>query len=161
MKNAHCSHCGAAFVVDAAWPRTCAACGETSYVNPIPVAVLLLPVDDGVLAIRRGVAPQIGKLALPGGYVDFGESFEKAGARELFEETQISVSPDDIKLFSVGAGGSTLIIFGVGPRFASAALPPFVATSETTERVLVSGPVELAFPLHTEALARFFAERTL
>src|SRR3954453_10021578 len=46
-KDAHCSHCGHAFVADAGWPRTCAGCGTVSYRNPTPVAVVIQPVDDG------------------------------------------------------------------------------------------------------------------
>jgi hypothetical protein len=42
-------------------------------------------------------------------------------------------------------------------------LPPFVPSSETSERGLIFGPDGLddvfAFPLHSEAARRFFAQR--
>ena len=39
------------------WPRRCGACGETSYLNPTPVAVAVQPVGDGLLVVRRGIPP--------------------------------------------------------------------------------------------------------
>lgn len=42
-----------------------------------------------VLLIRRGHPPFKGKLALPGGFVEIGETVEEACRRELMEETGI------------------------------------------------------------------------
>lgn len=86
-RHAHCGPCGARFPEGLAFPRRCAACGHVTYVNPVPVAVLLLPVDDGLLVIRRAIEPRKGQLALPGGFIDLGESWQAAAARELREET--------------------------------------------------------------------------
>ena len=63
-KDRHCTFCGVAFAAGAAYPRTCAQCNNITYKNPIPVAVLLLPVDDGVLGIKRGIEPKKGMIAL-------------------------------------------------------------------------------------------------
>ena len=82
-KNAHCSYCGHAYAVDQAWPRKCLSCGNTTWVNPIPGAVCLLPIDDGLLCVRRAIPPGEGKLALPGGYIDQNETWQQAVAREL------------------------------------------------------------------------------
>lgn len=163
MKLPHCPHCGAAFV-DAAWPRHCAACAATTYRNPTPVAVLLLPIAtsgaDGVLVIRRGLKDGFGKLALPGGYVDFGETWQQAAVRELREETQVVVDANDVALFGVdSADNGTLLVFARGPRLQASSLPVFAPSAEITARDVVTAPTELAFPLHTQALARFFRER--
>src|SRR4051794_25248089 len=97
-KHSYCSFCGAPFAAAIAWPRACAACGEISYVNPLPVAVTLLPVDAGLLVVRRTIEPQSGCLALPGGFIDLGESWREAAARELFEEAGVRTDPGELRL---------------------------------------------------------------
>ena len=56
-RNSHCSYCGHPFSPHQPWPRTCANCGEISFQNPAPVAVVLVPIDGGLLAVRRGIEP--------------------------------------------------------------------------------------------------------
>lgn len=161
-RNAHCSYCGSAFQVGAAYPRTCGSCTKITYVNPIPVAILVLPVDDGILVIRRGIEPRKGQLALPGGFIDQGEAWRKACARELREETGITIADPEaaISLFDVhSAPDGTLLVFGVAGAIAASELGAFVPTNETSECVVVREPVDLAFPLHTRVLRDWFARR--
>jgi ADP-ribose pyrophosphatase YjhB (NUDIX family) len=161
-KNSHCSFCGKRFDANQRWPRVCAACGNTTFLNPLPVAVILLPVDDGVLLVRRNIEPQIGQLALPGGYMNLGETWQQAGARELFEETGIIIRPAEVREFRVKSapGGTTLLVFGVAPAIRSQDLPEFTPNEETQEVCLVTAPQVLAFSTHTEALYEYFASRT-
>lgn len=161
-QHAHCSYCGGAFPADAGWPRTCPACNQITYRNPIPVAVLLLPVDDGLLCIERGIPPQVGKLALPGGYVDHAETWQAAAVRELWEETGIRVPVDVVREFGVASApehGVLLIIARAELKLHERDLPAFTPTAETAARRVVTAPMELAFPLHTQAMAKWFADR--
>ncbi len=121
------------------------------------MAVLLLPVDNGLLVVRRGILPQQGWLALPGGFINFGETWQEAGAHELFEETGVIVAPEAINDFCTLSGREGyILVFGVGPALTAADLPPFEPNEEANERLVISGPTDLAFPIHTEAAARFF-----
>lgn len=159
-RGAHCTYCGGRFAEGAAWPRMCAGCGRMSFINPTPVAVLLLPVDDGLLVVRRAIEPARGTWALPGGFVDLGETWQEAAARELHEEAGVEIDPARVVEFRVrSVRGGPLLIFGLGPRLAGAELPPFQANHEVTERAVIEEPRELAFPLHTEAAAAWFAAR--
>ena len=160
-KNAHCSYCGQRFAEGAAWPRTCAGCQSISYVNPAPVGVLVLPVDGGVLCVRRGIPPGVGKLALPGGFLDVGETWQEGTVRELFEETGLRVPAAEVELFDVLSPPpeGLVLIFGLARRRDADDMPTFTANEEVTAVTVVREPVELAFPLHTEALRRFFARR--
>ena len=80
---AHCTFCGARFPPGRPWPRRCGACGVTSYLNPKPVAVALQPVGAGLLVVRRGIPPAEDALALPGGYIDVGETWQEADRKSV------------------------------------------------------------------------------
>ncbi|MBZ4322484.1 NUDIX domain-containing protein [Streptomyces huiliensis] len=56
---------------------------------------------DSILLIERGWPPYQGRLALPGGHVDPGETAQAAAARELEEETGVRVDPADMTLVGV------------------------------------------------------------
>jgi ADP-ribose pyrophosphatase YjhB (NUDIX family) len=155
VRHAHCSFCGTRYPEEIGWPRRCITCRQTSYMNPLPVAVALIPVDGGLLTVRRSILPQIGQLALPGGFIDIGEQWRDAIARELWEETGVRVDPDAVTFFEVlNSPGGHMLIFGRCPALAE--LPPFVPNSEVSELVVVREPIELAFPLHTQAIQAYF-----
>lgn len=79
-KKTSCPHCG----------------GElTTYANPTPTADVVIlvpdgaPGGDGVVLIKRANPPH--GWALPGGFVDEGETCEQAAVREMKEETGLDV----------------------------------------------------------------------
>lgn len=156
MRDTFCSACGTPFdLAPGCYPRPCAACGEVTFRNPIPVAVALVPVPGGLLTVQRAVEPRKGQFALPGGFVDFGESWQEGCAREVFEETGVRIDPQAITLAEVHStpDGARVLIFGVCPALGS--MPTLLPNAETTALGVYSGvdeagrPAELAFPLHT------------
>ncbi|MFD5371304.1 NUDIX domain-containing protein [Streptomyces sp. NPDC127103] len=162
MKDSHCTFCGAAHPADAAWPRTCPACGGTAYRNPLPVAVALLPVTDGtdtgLVVITRTIEPARGEVALPGGFIDHGEDWRAAVARELREETGIAASAEEVRLAdALSSPAGHLLVFGLLPPRPASALPPSVPTDETSGHHVLRAAERLAFPLHTEAVRKWFA----
>ncbi|MFD9339005.1 NUDIX domain-containing protein [Streptomyces sp. NPDC060028] len=163
LKDSHCSTCGAVFD-RSDWPRRCAACGAVTYRNPLPVAVALLPVEDergtGLVAITRTIEPALGGVALPGGFMDFGEDWRDAVVRELREETGIHTPASEVTLAdALSSPAGHLLLFGLLPLRPAASLPPSVPTDETAGWHILRGPQELAFPLHTRAAAAWFGGR--
>lgn len=170
VKDRHCSYCGAAYEEPLAYPRTCPdpACGITVWANPIPVCVLLVPVRDGdrtgLLVLRRGIEPQRGRLALPGGFLEEHESWQEGGARELGEELGVAVDPAAMAPFWFASSAprpNRLLLFSTAAAVDRGELPAFAASHEAEERGVVYGPdgldALLAFPLHAEAARRWFA----
>ena len=156
--NSHCSYCGSRYPDKAPWPRPCLSCQNTSYLNPLPVVVVLVPIEKGLIVIRRDIEPQKGTLALPGGYLDLGETWQQGACRELLEETGIAVTEREISLYDVQNGlDHTLVIFGLAKPQPLELFQPFTS-SETQEVALIEEPIELGFPMHTEAVKRFFTE---
>ena len=160
---AFCGFCGAAYPTgQPIFARTCSSCGKTAYKNPLPVAVVLVPVrleadDLGLLVIRRSIPPREGQLALPGGFINFGESWQAGAAREVLEETGLQISSDSIRLARVhSAPDSTILIFGIAPIQPNHVLKGLTLSSETSEITILEKFSELAFPLHTMVAEEFF-----
>lgn len=154
----HCEYCGHAFDASVAFPASCQQCASITYLNPKPIGLVLLPVDRGVVVIRRSGEKKAGQLAFPGGFIEQGESWQEGAARELWEETGIRIDADEIKPFDIRStpNGKLILIFGLAKGRKGADLPAYVPTSETTERLILQESQELAFPIHTAVLARFF-----
>jgi len=69
--------------------KTCPRCDTVveTYRNPFPTADIVVIREGRVLLIRRAAPPE--GWALPGGFIDYGESAEAAARRELAEETSL------------------------------------------------------------------------
>jgi ADP-ribose pyrophosphatase YjhB (NUDIX family) len=70
---------------------------KPKYRNPIPTVDIIIRVGGGIVLIRRK-NPPLG-WAIPGGFIDYGETAEHAAAREAKEETTLDV--DELKLLGV------------------------------------------------------------
>ena len=168
QRDTYCNYCGAKYPEPLRYPRTCPACEAQVWANPIPVSVVIVPILDGartgVLVVRRAIPPGVGMLALPGGFLEAHESWQVGGAREVREETGISIEPATLEPLwwaSSTPVPNRVMLFGVAAPLALAALPPFVANSETQERGVIFGPEGLdpafVFSTHIEAARRYFS----
>lgn len=156
-----CSACGTSYS-NTSWPRTC-SCGHIAYQNPLPVAVCVAPILDsdnniGLLLTRRRIAPYIGGLCFPGGFIEYGENYKDAMVREFREETGFDLlskinSSSSVTTIAVVStpDGNRILIFGLLPIILpSTILKKFVPTNETSELVIGGLSDTLCFSIHQE-----------
>ncbi len=88
----------------------CPHCGKVveKYKNPFPTVDIIIETDGGKIVLIRRKNPPYG-WALPGGFVDYGESLESAAIREAKEETSLDIE----LLYQLGAYSDP----GRDPRF--------------------------------------------
>ncbi len=88
-----CPACGAQrLAFEPARPFRCHACGHTSFFGPVAaVGAIVTDSERNVLLVRRAHDPAQGKLGLPGGFIEPGESSEEALRREVLEEVGLSI----------------------------------------------------------------------
>ena len=87
-----CPKCGQPVRRAASNAVQCATCGFLYYFNPVvAVGALVMDREGRMLWIRRAKEPGKGKLGLPGGFADVGETAEEALRREVREEVNLEL----------------------------------------------------------------------
>lgn len=155
----HCHFCGTAYPDLTSYPRQCPQCGELFWSNPIPVAVVAVKMDGGVLIIKRGIEPGKGHWALPGGFLETGETWQQGACREVLEESGLKLPTDEIQLveaLSVAQTRQIILFCATKSRFTRNDFV-FTPSEETTDVRVMTAPEKLAFPAHAEFAAKFFS----
>ena len=90
----------------------CRACSFIFYQDPKVVAGTIFTLKGGVVLLRRGVEPAMGKWVFPGGYVDRGESVQEAAVRETLEESRLQVALDGLlDVYSYSKSPNVIIVY--------------------------------------------------
>ena len=159
----HCSSCGSKYI-SIKWPNLCGCCDTTVFRNPIPVAVGIIPIINndnktGLLLVQRAIQPCVGEYALPGGFVDWGESWQQAVSREVFEETSLQTDPEEFILANTYSipNKTRILIFGYSKKIRHIdELNTFKPSSETFALKLGFFNDKLCFSLHQEVYDQWF-----
>ena len=162
----HCHRCGTPYAEGASFPKTCSSCNHTHYRNPLPVAVGLVPCEDGLLGVVRGIEPMKGKEALPGGFYEM-ETPEQACSREVLEETGVQIAPSKWRYHSsfLTPNGNLLTFFVADIE--PIAMPPFPppeipgVPNETEGFTVIRPGCSLAFSSHTDVAERVLADMAI
>ena len=139
----------------------CPSCGATvkQYKNPFPTVDIIIQINHGITLIKRKNPPY--GWALPGGFVDYGESLEEAAIREAEEETSLLIS--DLQLvgcYSDPARDGRM--HTISTVFAAVACGTPIAKDDATEVgifTLQNLPKQLCFD-HRKILDDFILQRT-
>ncbi|HSR11687.1 MAG TPA: NUDIX domain-containing protein [Thermodesulfobacteriota bacterium] len=76
----------------------CRECGFLYFQNCAAAVSAIIEFPVGILLVKRNSPPKRGALDLPGGFLDYGETFEEALARELREELDLQIT--DLRYFA-------------------------------------------------------------
>ena len=158
-----CSECGASvvFEVPAGDDRhryICRQCDVIHYQNPRIVVGCLPVAGDKVLLCRRAIEPRHGFWTIPAGYMENGETMLEGALRETREEAAATVENEQLyRLFDIPHINQVYVFyrgdlvgdFGIGPESLESRL---FAEDEIPWS-------ELAFPIVTDVLVDFFADR--
>lgn len=119
----------------------CGDCGYLYYHNTAAAAAVILETHGGILLSRRNADPGRGLLDLPGGFADYGESYESALRREIKEETGMELG--------------TLTYFGSFPNtYEYRDVTYFTADAVFTASLPEGGPVRLSDEIREMVLVR-------
>jgi len=104
----YCPECGGPLLrhVVGGEPRNhwfCQRCQTPHYDNPRVVVTAFVASGDRLLWVQRGLQPQRGKWAIPGGFLEQGETLAEGAARELHEEAGILLPPEQLQLYMTGS----------------------------------------------------------
>lgn len=156
-----CQHCGGRVAEQIPpgdnRPRSvCNSCGFIHYENPKNVVGCLLDWHGKVLLCRRAIEPRHGFWTLPAGFMENQESTLHGAAREAREEAHAEC--DDLRLFGVY---NLPRISQVYLMFHGQLRDGFARAGEETLDVRLFNErdipwSELAFPVVTETLMRYF-----
>jgi ADP-ribose pyrophosphatase YjhB (NUDIX family) len=103
----YCHECGAVLsphVVDGETRNHwyCASCAQPRYQHPMVVVTCFVANDKGLLWVRRGLEPKRGLWAIPGGFLEAGETLAQGAARELHEEAGVLLPAQQLQLYMTG-----------------------------------------------------------
>jgi ADP-ribose pyrophosphatase YjhB (NUDIX family) len=159
----YCSNCGAEVIKkvpddDNRLRYVCPECEIIHYQNPKVVVGCLPVAGDKVLLCRRAIAPRIGFWTVPAGFMENGETMLEGALRETREEADAKVTDVTLyRLFDIPHINQVYVFyrgnldggFGIGPESLESRL-------FTEEEIPWS---KLAFPIVTDVLTDFFADR--
>lgn len=90
----------------------CAKCFFIFYLDPKVVAATIVATEGGIVLLRRGIEPALGKWVFPGGYVDRGESVTDAALREAKEESNLDVALEKLLgVYSYPSSPNIIIVY--------------------------------------------------
>ncbi len=80
----------------------CDRCGDLHYDSPKIVVKCFVFHGNRLLWAQRRIEPRAGFWAIPGGFLEGGESMAEGAAREVYEETGIRLAADQLEFYMTG-----------------------------------------------------------
>jgi 8-oxo-dGTP diphosphatase len=80
----------------------CMHCGEPCFDHPSVMLTCFISCGRKLLWIQRRLEPRSGFWAIPGGFMERGETLRAGAAREVGEETGIRLAPESLEFYMTG-----------------------------------------------------------
>lgn len=80
----------------------CQRCQSARFDHPMIVVTTFVACGKRLLWVQRALEPQRGKWAIPGGFLENGETLAEGASRELREEAGIDLPSDALRLYMSG-----------------------------------------------------------
>lgn len=108
MEMKFCPECGSPLErhLVAGEPRNhwfCASCQAPRHDHPMVVVTCFVACDKRLLWVQRDLEPKRGLWAIPGGYLESGETLAQGAARELYEEAGVLIPHQRLQFYMTGA----------------------------------------------------------
>jgi len=81
----------------------CLRCQTEHHLYPRVVVTAFIACGKRLLWVQRALDPQRGKWAIPGGFLELGETLAEGTARELCEEAGVRLPPARLQLYMTGS----------------------------------------------------------
>jgi ADP-ribose pyrophosphatase YjhB (NUDIX family) len=145
----YCPHCTCALEDRVAYGRerpVCPTCGYVHFLSP-KVGVSVLVEEAGrVLLVQRAIEPGLGQWSLPSGFIEWDEPPETAAAREVAEETGLTV--EDARLLSVEHYTEDFRGQGLNITYRASVAGGALVAADDAARVRFFAPDDLPQPEH-------------
>ncbi len=138
--------------------QSCQNCDFVNWDNPKPVTAVIVPMNSGIVLVKRKYEPFIGDWCLPGGFMEANESPIEGAIREVYEETGLNIEIDQlIEVTSPGRNINVIILF----YLSKIATGNPIAGDDASEVNCFKHnelPVNIAFDLHKRLIDNYLAK---
>ena len=80
----------------------CARCDQPRFDHPSVMLICFLSCGQKLLWMQRKLEPRSGFWAIPGGFMERGETVAQGAVRELWEETGVRLAPEALEFYMTG-----------------------------------------------------------
>ena len=142
-------------------PRhVCSACGTIHYHNPRIIAGCVIETEGKILLCKRAIEPRRGYWTIPAGFMENGESVQRAAARESVEEALAHVQVGSLlAIVNVLHANQVHIMFRARLEDGRFGVGPESLETELYEEREIPWP-EIAFRSVDFALRRYLEDRS-
>ena len=159
-----CSACGEKVTItipegDNRPRHICDSCHVIHYQNPKMVVGCLVEHDNKILLCKRAIEPCYGLWTLPAGFMENNETTMQAAQRETIEEACADVEVVELfTMFSLPHIDQVYMLYRANFKEAGFSAGPESLEVDLFDEADIPWD-EMAFPVITESLKRYFADR--